>query len=33
VEDHQGKIWVETELGKGSTFIVAFPRTALIDVG
>ena len=26
VEKHEGKIWVESELGSGSTFIVSLPR-------
>lgn len=32
VEDHHGKIWVENELGNGSTFTMAFPRTALVEI-
>lgn len=27
VEAHQGSIWVESELGKGSSFFVKFPVT------
>ena len=31
VEEHKGKIWVETELGRGSRFIVELPLVACFD--
>jgi signal transduction histidine kinase len=31
VEDHQGRIWVRSEQGEGSTFVVALPRAERVE--